>query len=107
MITAQMEKLRNFIADFTTKNGYCPSYREMADGMQTKSIAQIHRMLAGLEKYGLIKRRFARARAIEVVEPPADAPPVMVVENLRGAQYRITEKGHAFIKSLQTQDGEK
>ena len=64
--------LLRFIAGFTeAHDGLSPSYREMAIGVGVTSCSVVHRLLAGLEARGCVRRLPNRARAIELLTPVA------------------------------------
>jgi repressor LexA len=71
MITKRQRDLLNFVERYIKRRGFCPSYSEMAEGLNLKSSKSgIHRMIVGLEERGFIKRLPNRARAIEIVRQP-------------------------------------
>jgi repressor LexA len=51
-----------------------PSFEEMRAALRLKSKSGIHRLISGLEERGYIRRLAYRARALEVVKLPSDAP---------------------------------
>ena len=51
------------------RNGYSPSFEEIARGMGLKSLATVHKHVANLEKKGLLDRVHNRSRSIEVLPP--------------------------------------
>lgn len=63
---SQTEKVLNFISDFTKKNSYPPSVREMCAGLGISSTATIVYHLKKLEEQGKLSREKSRNRAIEV-----------------------------------------
>ena len=63
--------LLRFIAGYTEAHqGLSPSYREMAAGVGVASSSAVHRLLAGLEARGCVRRLPNRARAIELLTHP-------------------------------------
>lgn len=57
-----------FIRWFAGRNeGASPSYREIADHLDLKSISGVHRLITALEERGRIRRLPQRARAIEII----------------------------------------
>lgn len=62
----QTEKVLNFISDYTKKNSYPPSVREMCKGLGISSTATIVYHLKKLEEQGKLVREKSRNRAIEV-----------------------------------------
>ena len=63
---SQTERVLNFIAEFTKKNSYPPSVREMCQGLGISSTATIVYHLKKLEEQGKLSREKSRNRAIEV-----------------------------------------
>lgn len=63
---SQTEKVFNFISEFTKKNSYPPSVREMCAGLGISSTATIVYHLKKLEEQGKLSREKSRNRAIEV-----------------------------------------
>lgn len=75
----QTEKVLNFISDFTKKNSYPPSVREMCKGLGISSTATIVYHLKKLEEQGKLVREKSRNRAIEVsgLQPLSSGIPVV------------------------------
>jgi len=67
-LTSQQSKLLQFIAEFSTKQGFCPSYRQMMAAIGLHSTSNVSRIVKGLEERGFIRRMPNRERAIEVLE---------------------------------------
>jgi len=67
-LTSQQSKLLQFIAEFSTKQGFCPSYRQMMTAIGLHSTSNVSRIVKGLEERGFIRRMPNRERAIEVLE---------------------------------------
>lgn len=63
---SQTERVLNFISEFTKKNSYPPSVREMCSGLGISSTATIVYHLKKLEEQGKLSREKSRNRAIEV-----------------------------------------
>ncbi|MDX6751302.1 transcriptional repressor LexA [Geminicoccaceae bacterium 1502E] len=74
MLTQRQLQLLRFIHEFVERNGVPPSFDEMRKALRLKSKSGIHRLISGLEERGHIRRLAYRARAIEVVRPPAPEP---------------------------------
>lgn len=60
-----LEYLRQHIAD----HGYAPSFEEISDRFQFRSLATVHEHLTNLERKGYIHRTHNESRAIEIVPP--------------------------------------
>ena len=54
-----------------TRNGYSPSFEEIARGMGLKSLATVHKHITNLEKKGMLDRVHNRSRSIDVLPPGA------------------------------------
>ncbi len=56
----------DFIAGFVDENGYCPSYEEIAHGLELASLATVHKHISVLESKGYLKRGFNQSRSLEL-----------------------------------------
>ncbi len=52
-----------------TRNGYSPSFEEIARGMELKSLATVHKHISNLEKKGMLDRVHNRSRSIDLLPP--------------------------------------
>ena len=68
-VTRRQKEILDFLESFVTRNGYSPSFEEIARGMGLKSLATVHKHITNLEKKGLLDRVHNRSRSIEVVPP--------------------------------------
>jgi repressor LexA len=66
-ITKRQRQVYDFIHDFVQKNGYSPSFEEIAAGMGLSSLATVHKHIVNLEKKNLLKRDYNRSRSIDVL----------------------------------------
>ncbi|HKF21297.1 MAG TPA: transcriptional repressor LexA [Candidatus Angelobacter sp.] len=66
-ITKRQRQVYDFIYGFVQKNGYSPSFEEIAAGMGLSSLATVHKHIVNLEKKNLLKRDFNRSRSIDVL----------------------------------------
>ena len=48
-LTKRQKDFLDFLAGFLEKNGYCPSYEEIADGLNLASLATVHKHILSLE----------------------------------------------------------
>lgn len=85
-MTEKQESILVFIKDFLQERGFFPSYRDIQDAFQFKSVNAVVRHLAAIEKKGYVKRMPGRARAFvftdkwlskEQTEIPVDAEEVV------------------------------
>jgi repressor LexA len=68
-ITRRQKEMLDFLNDFLARNGYSPSYEEIARGLGLKSLATVHKHVANLEKKGMLGRVHNRSRSIDVIPP--------------------------------------
>ena len=73
MLTKKQKNLLLFINKKLRSSGISPSYEEMKESLNLKSISGIHRLFSALEERGFIRRLPHKARALEVVKLPETA----------------------------------
>src|SRR5215510_15489941 len=84
-LTKRQKQVLDFIAGFVDENGYCPSYEEIARGLDLASLATVHKHISVLEAKSYLKRGFNQSRSLElaprytqelrrVKAPPTDVP---------------------------------
>jgi repressor LexA len=66
-ITRRQKDVLDFLSGFTSKNGYSPSYEEIAAGLGLNSLATIHKHVTNLQNKGLVQRAHNRSRSIDVL----------------------------------------
>jgi len=66
-LTKRQREVYDFIAEFTARNGYCPSYEEIASGIGVASLATVHKHLAGLETRAVLRRHKNLSRSLELL----------------------------------------
>ena len=49
-VTRRQKEILDFLESFVTRNGYSPSFEEIARGMGLKSLATVHKHITNLEK---------------------------------------------------------
>src|ERR1700740_409797 len=69
-LTKRQKEVLDYLVGFNNKNGYSPSFEEIAKGMKLTSLATVHKHLSTLEKKGYIRRGYNQSRSIEVVQLP-------------------------------------
>ncbi len=74
MLTRKQYELLIYIDSYLRENGVSPSFDEMKDALRLKSKSGIHRLITGLEERGFIRRLAHRARALEILRLPENAP---------------------------------
>jgi repressor LexA len=65
-LTKRQKEFLDFLAGFLDKNGYCPSYEEIADGLSLASLATVHKHILALESKHYLKRGFNQSRSLEI-----------------------------------------
>ncbi len=65
-LTKRQKQVLDFIAGFVDENGYCPSYDEIAHGLDLASLATVHKHISVLESKGYLKRGFNQSRSLEL-----------------------------------------
>ena len=86
MLTQKQKELLLFIHGRLQEQGVPPSFDEMKEALDLKSKSGIHRLITALEERGFIRRLPHRARALEVVKLPDNAP-----EQPRRGQLSVIE----------------
>src|SRR3974390_596313 len=65
-LTKRQKQVLDFIARFQDENGYCPSYEEIAGGLNLASLATVHKHISVLEGKNYLKRGFNQSRSLEL-----------------------------------------
>ncbi|MGH7582989.1 MAG: transcriptional repressor LexA [Gemmatimonadales bacterium] len=130
-LTRKQHEILEFVASTIDQNGLAPSFEEIAEHFEYKSLATVHEHLTNLERKGYIRRDYNESRAIEVLPPrgstgateipllgtvAAGLPiesmmsgEVVPVPNAmlprRGANYALRVKGESMIDE-QIRDGD-
>ena len=65
-LTRRQKQVVDFIAGFIEKNGYSPSYEEIAQALTLASLATVHKHISALEAKHYLRRGFNQSRSIEV-----------------------------------------
>ena len=66
-ITRRQKEVLDFLTTFTARNGYSPSYEEIASGLGLSSLATVHKHITNLHAKGLLQRAQNRSRSIDVI----------------------------------------
>ena len=130
-LTKRQREILDYLGSYDEKNGYAPTFEEIADYFNYNSLATVHEHLSNLERKGYIKRHYNESRAITIVpsdvfsrslELPllgtvAAGAPVEAVESnetiavpegfvgSRGSHYVLRVKGNSMIDE-QIRDGD-
>lgn len=65
-LTKRQKQVLDFVAGFVEKNGYSPSYEELADGLGLASLATVHKHVLALETKQYLTRGYNQSRSLEV-----------------------------------------
>src|SRR5687767_659894 len=65
-LTRRQKDVLDFLADFIEKNGYSPSYEEIASGLNLASLATVHKHISALEAKSYLRRGFNQSRSLEI-----------------------------------------
>ena len=65
-LTKRQKQVLDFIAGFVDENRYCPSYEEIAKGLELASLATVHKHISILESKNYLKRGFNQSRSLEI-----------------------------------------
>ena len=65
-LTKRQKQVLDFIANFVDQNGYCPSFEEIARGLELASLATVHKHISVLEAKNYQKRGFNQSRSLEL-----------------------------------------
>src|SRR5256714_7446409 len=65
-LTKRQKEVLDFIANFVDQNGYCPSFEEIARGLELASLATVHKHISVLEAKNYLKRGFNQSRSLEL-----------------------------------------
>jgi repressor LexA len=68
-ITKRQKEVLDFLTGFVERNGYSPSFEEIARGLNLKSLATVHKHVTNLQKKGMLDRAHNRSRSIDVLPP--------------------------------------
>jgi repressor LexA len=69
-LTKRQKEVLDYLVGFQNKNGYSPSYLEIAGAMKLSSLATVHKHLSTLERKGFVRRGYNQSRSIEITQLP-------------------------------------
>jgi repressor LexA len=69
-LTKRQKQVLDFVVNHSNRDGYPPSYEEIAKGMKLASLATVHKHVNTLERKGFIRRGHNLSRSIEVLQLP-------------------------------------
>ena len=67
-LTKRQKQVLDFISGFVEERGYCPSYEEIARGLELASLATVHKHISVLESKSYLKRGFNQSRSLELTQ---------------------------------------
>lgn len=67
MLTKRQKELVDYLDAYIGRSGYAPTLEEIGQHFGLSSLATIHKHLTNLERKGMIRRKWNRSRALEVV----------------------------------------
>jgi len=94
--TRKQKAILDYIETFINENGYSPSYREVAEGLNYASVASASTHINNLIKRGQLRKRDKSARSLELVNTH-DAYKITSNQILPNEEKWLVEKvEHAF-----------
>ena len=69
-LTKRQKEVFDFLVAFVNKQGYSPSFEEIARALRLTSLATVHKHISTLERKGFIRRGYNQSRSIEVMQLP-------------------------------------
>lgn len=87
-LTPRQKEVLDFLVEYTERNGYSPSFEEIAAGLKLASLATVHKHITALEQKGYLKRRYNESRSIEV-SPDYRAAERERVQSQRGGHLEV------------------
>ena len=67
-ITRRQKEFLDLLDGFLKKNGYSPSYEEIAAGLGLASLATVHKHITALSTKQYLRRGFNQSRSLEITE---------------------------------------
>jgi repressor LexA len=65
-LTPKQKAVLDFVAQFLEERGFCPSFHEIAKGLNLTSLATVHKHVSILEAKGYLKRSYNHSRSLEL-----------------------------------------
>ena len=99
-LTKRQRELLDFITDTIGRQGYAPTFEEIARRFNLSSMATVHKHLMALEQKGAIRRRPGCSRGIELVQDagaPGGARLRLMGEVAAGAPLEAIEDGRDIV----------
>jgi repressor LexA len=103
-ITKKQRELLDFIEAFNNENGFSPSYREIMDARNYKSVSTVAVHINNLIKLGFLRKIDNHARTLEVVSTGSStAAPVSERDHLVWLRQKIIEYEKDAVKAEETE----
>ena len=67
-LTKRQKEILDFLKDFVSRNGYAPTFDEIASAFGFRSKGTVYKHIKSLKNKGIIQHEWNRTRSIEVVE---------------------------------------
>jgi repressor LexA len=67
MLTKRQKEMVDYLDAYIQRNGYAPTLEEIGRQFGLSSLATVHKHLTNLERKGVIRRKWNRSRALDVV----------------------------------------
>ena len=104
--TKKQQLLLQFIQDFVREHGYGPSYREIMNGLEYKSVSTVATHVDGLIARGWLRKRTHSARSLEVVSGGSAEPAELTKDHglavSSGVSQQITTKLDELLADEET-----
>src|SRR5690606_36453918 len=68
-LTRKQREILDFLSHAIERQGFAPSFEEIAEQFGYQSLATVHEHLTNLERKGYIRRSYNESRSIEVLPP--------------------------------------
>lgn len=72
-LTKRQKQILDYLGEYIGRNGYAPSFEEIAERFSFSSLATVHEHLTNLERKGYIRRSPNESRSIEMIPPRGQA----------------------------------
>lgn len=101
----KQHELLTFIDDFIKANGYGPSYREIMQALDYKSVSTVAVHVDGLITKGFLRKKNNSARSLEVITttPPEELTP----QQLSGKEKWLSSEVTKRLEALKASHSEK
>ena len=98
-LTECQARVLDAIVQMTRENGYCPTYREIGDGLGGRSTSTVLRHIEALERKGYLRRAPGKARRLDLTDKASGRSKVHVLGGMASSfrgMNRITIEGARY-----------